>query len=345
MSKLVSCIALLALGMIVLSAFADDVVTADGRKLVGKITDENEGGLTILTYKDGPITVGLRDVKVRKPGKTLYDDYETKKSEFEDTADGHIKLGTWCKDKGLTWQARIEWKKVVELDPANDAARKALGDKKVEEWVTFEAQQEAKGLEFFEGRWLKPEDVKKIKRARHPAYGWVLTATYKDDTDVEFLTSWGERTKEASQFMWELTEGQMYVEEITITDNGGPADFTIVNKDSMKAKPGEYYAITLADTIEAPGKILPYTFFHELIHLKYGRNDHCENCRHCIMSSDPSASQLCDDADHKAPPKQSCWGEIREHHKKEMALVPLTRKAKIGKVPETKVIVKDRKPK
>lgn len=345
MKKPFACVAGLALTLTAGAAWADEIATADGRKLVGKITDENEDELTILTYKDGPITVALRDVKGRKAGKTLFDDYETKKAEFEDTADGHLKLGNWCKEKGLTWQARIEWRKVVELDAENEAARKALGDKKIKDaWVTYEAQQEAKGLELFEGRWLKPDDVKKIKRARHPAHGWILTATYKEDADEAFLKSWGDRAKEASQFMWELTEGQMYVEQITITDNGGPADFTIVNKDSTKAKPGAYYAITLADTIEAPGKILPYTFFHELIHLKYKRNDHCDNCRHCIMSSDPTASKLCDDGDHKAPPGPSCWGEIREHHKKEMALQPLTRKTKTGKVPETKVIVKDRKP-
>ncbi|MBI2920726.1 MAG: hypothetical protein HYY18_06530 [Planctomycetes bacterium] len=331
-----------------LSAVAspDEVITADGRKLVGTIAGETEEELTVLTYKDGPVDVRLSDVRSRKAGKSLYGDFEAKKGEFEDTADGHLKLGNWCRDKGLTWQARIEWRKAVELDPENEAARKALGDKKIKDaWTTFEDQQKAKGLEFFEGKWIPPDAIAKIRRARHPAQGWVLTAAYRGDADAAFLESWGERTKEASQFMWELTEGQMYVAQITITDNGGPADFTIVNKDLTKAKPGEYYAITLSDTIEAPGKILAYTFFHELIHFKYRRPEHCDNCHHCIMSSDPTASRLCDDGDHKGPPGKSCWGAIREFHKKDMALLPLTRKAKLGPVPETKVIVKDRQPK
>ena len=338
--------AVCALSLFSAPAWTDEVTTTDGRKLVGSIASETGDELTVLTYKDGPIRVPLSDVKARKAGKTLYDEFDGKKGEFEDTADGHLKLGNWCRDKGLTWQARIEWRKTVELDPENEAARKALGDKKVKDsWTTYEDQQKAKGLEFFEGKWLPPDAIGKIRRARHPAQAWVLTATYRGDTDAAFLESWGERTKEASKFMWELSEGQMYVAQITITDNGGPADFTIVNKDLTKAKPGEYYAITLADTIEAPGKILAYTFFHELIHLKYRRSDHCDNCHHCIMSSDPSASRLCDDGDHKAPPRTSCWGAIREFHKKDLALLPLTRKAKIGPVPETKVIIKDRQPK
>jgi hypothetical protein len=335
---------LVVLSLASVAARTDEVVTADGRKLVGKIEGESEDRLTLLTYKDGPVEVRLQDVRSRKAGKTLFDDYEAKKGEFEDTADGHLKLGNWCRDKGLTWQARIEWRKAVELDPENEAARKALGDKKGKDgaWTTFEDQQKAKGLELFEGKWLAPDAIAKIRQARNPAQGWVLTATYFEDADEAFLKSFGDRAKEASQFMWELTEGQMYVAQMTVTDNGGPADFTIVNKDGIKAKPGEYYAITKGNTIEAPGKILAYTFFHELIHLKYNRPDHCDNCRHCIMSSDPSASQLCDDADHKNPPGTSCWGAIRAFHKKDLALRPLTRKAKVGPVPATVVIVKDR---
>lgn len=338
-----------ALALLLLTAariIADEVVTADGRRLVGKITEETADELTVLTPKDGPIRVLLSDVRARKAGKTPWDDFEAKKGEFEDTADGRLKLGNWCRDKGLPWQARVEWRKAVELDPENEAARKALGDRKGKDgWVTFEDQQKARGLEFFEGKWLTADAIAKTLRARHPAVAWTLTATYRGDADEEFLRSWGERAKEASKFMWELTEGQMYVAQITITDNGGPADFTIVNKDLTKAKPGSYYAITLADTIEAPGKILAYTFFHELIHFKYHRPEHCDNCRHCIMSSDPMASRLCDDGDHKGPPGKSCWGHIRDFHKKDMALLPLTRKAKLGPVPETKVIVNDRKPK
>ncbi|MFH1227618.1 MAG: hypothetical protein V1701_06905 [Planctomycetota bacterium] len=343
MRYIVFLILLLILGS---SVRADEITTADKRKLVGSIVPDSENAdeVTILTYKDGPITVQVSDIVRRTAGKTLYDDYNLKKGEYEDTAEGHFKLGQWCKDKGLAWQARQEWRKTVELDAEHEAARKALGDKKVKDkWVTYESEQESKGLMFFEGKWLKPDEIDKIKRTRHPAYGWVLTAAYIGDADKAFLESWGERAKEASSFMWELTEGQMYVEQVTITDKGGPADFTIVNKDSMKAKPGAYYAITLEYTIEAPGQILAYTFFHELIHFKYKRHGHCENCKHCIMSSDPGASKLCDDADHKDPPETSCWGFMRQYHNKNIfALQPLARKWKPTKLPETKIIIKDR---
>ncbi len=326
--------------MLLSTVWADEVTLADGRKLVGKITQQDDATITVLTYKDGPITASAADVKALKKGPSLYDTYEKKKPEFEETADGHTKLGEWCKGQGLTWQARIEWKRAVEIDPDFEAARKALGDRKTKAgWETFEDQQKAKGLEFFEGYWLKKSDIAKIHDARHPSVGWVLTATYTGDADEAFLKSWGERAKDASTYMWELTEGQMYVKELTITDKGGGADFTIVNKDKMKIRDGAY-AETGGGTITAPGLILTYTFFHELIHLKYS-GEHCDNCKHCIMSSDPKATQVCDDADHKAPPKPSCWGQMRARHK-ELALKPLTRKWKPTPAPETKVIVKDR---
>jgi len=323
------------------ASWGDEIQVADGRKLVGRIIDTGDDEVEILTYKDGPITVRARDVRKTARGANLYDEYDAKTVDSPDTADGHFELGNWCKSKGLLWQARVEWRKATELAADHEGARKALGDRKVKDaWVTFEDQQKQAGLEFFEGKWLKPDAVARIKRARNPAQGWVLTATYKDDADKAFLESWGERAKEASKFMWELTEGQMYVEQITVTDKGGPADFTIINKDQMRIRPG-VYAEAGGDTITAPGQILAYTFFHELIHFKYARPDHCDNCRHCIMSSQPTANQICDDADHKAPPGTSCWGAMRKHHK-ELALLPLTRKWKATKPPETRVIVKDR---
>ncbi len=322
-----------------LAARADEIATADGRKLVGRITAEGDD-VTILTYKEGPIAVPKGDVKASKRDKSLYDDYDAKRREFEDTAEGHAKLGDWCKSKGLLWQAREEWKTAVKIDPDHGAARKALGDRKVKDvWETFEQQQEAKGLKPFEGRWLKPAEIEQIKFARRPYYGWVLTASIKDNADKEFLEQWAERAKAASKYMWELTEGQMYVKEITVSDGGGAADYTIVNKDAMKIREG-VYAETTGGTILAPGKILTYTFFHELLHLKYGQG-HCDACKHCIMSSDPYATQICDEADHKSA-CTACWSLMRKKHQKEVALRPLTRKWKATPVPETKVVIRDK---
>jgi hypothetical protein len=330
----------LLLLLVPLAARADEVATSDGRKLVGRITAEGDD-VVILTYKEGPISVPKGEVKSSKKEKCLYDDYDARKKEFEETAEGRAKLGDWCKSKGLLWQAREEWKAAVKLDPDHEAARKALGDRKKKEggWETFEEQQEAKGFKLFEGRWLKPADIEQIKFARRPYYGWTLTAAYKEDCDKAFLESWGERAKAASKYMWELTEGQMYVKEITVSDGGGGADFTIVNKDKMKIRDGAY-AETTGGTILAPGQILAYTFFHELLHLKYGQG-HCDACKHCIMSSDPYANQICDEADHKSA-CSPCWSLIRKRHQKEMALRPLTRKWKSTPVPETKVILRDK---
>jgi hypothetical protein len=328
---------LLLLLVLPLAASADEITTVDGRKLIGRITAEGDE-VTILTYKEGPIIVSKADVKSSKKEKNLYDELDAKRKEFEESADGRAKLGDWCKSKGLLWQAREEWKAAVGLAPDHEASRKALGDRKTADgWETFEKQQEAKGLKPFEGRWLKPVDIEQIKFARRPYYGWVLTAVTQDASDKAFLESWGERAKAASKYMWELTEGQLYVKEITVGDGGGAADFTIVNRDKMKIRDGAY-AETTGGTILAPGQILAYTFFHELLHLKYGQG-HCDSCKHCIMSSDPYANQICDDADHKNP-GTPCWSVIRKRHQKELALRPLSRAWKVTPVPETKVVIK-----
>ena len=298
----------------VLPALADTVTLKDGSVLKGRITRQDKEALQILTPDRGPYPVPAAQVKAVEKGSSVWDRYDKEAAKSPDTPEGHLDLGRWCLKQGLPWQAEEEMAKAGSA-----------------------------------------EELGKLREAR--AVGLVLTAAYPGDTDKAFLASFGERAKEASRFMWELTEGQMYVRQITVADKGGKGDFkgkpdfTIVNLDQIRAKPGEYYAITRNGTIEAPGKILAYTFFHELMHLKF-EMDHCLDCKECIMSSEPTADRLCDDADHRgkrdgaspsgAVVEGSCWGRIRKLVK-DRPLRPLLRDPKRppGPPPETRVLVLD----
>jgi len=151
--------------------------------------------------------------------------------------------------------------------------------------------------------------------------------TYRGDTDAAF-SSRGRADERGSKFIGNWSEGQMYVAQITITETAA-LRIHIVNKDLTKAKPGEYYAITLADTIEAPGKILAYTFFHELIHLKYRRRP-LRQLSSLHHEQRPERFPLCDDGDHKAPPRTSC-GARSGNSTEGPGAASLTRKAKIGR--------------
>ncbi|MBI3726567.1 hypothetical protein HY251_21795 [bacterium] len=328
---------------------ADEVQTKDGKTLTGKITEDGEKTTTILTYKDGPVTVAAEDLKSKKKKPSFYDAYDKKAAESEDTAEGHYALGKWCELKTLTWQARAEWEKAVSLDPSHEKAHKALGHEKVDgTWKTHEEVMKAKGLVLLDGKWIDAKKADEIKRSRKGCVAHVFTAACVGfEGSHAFLESWGKRAVEASKYMWRLTEGQMYVKQMTIfpkKEAGQKYDFEIVNQDSMKIRQGVYAQAYPGDHIDAPGQILAYTFFHEMIHYKFKRSDHCDNCHHCIMSSDPNADAICDDKDHKAPPVQSCWGEIRAfYEKQEIFLKPLERKTpeKLPPdLPETIVIVK-----
>lgn len=172
--------------------------------------------------------------------------------------------------------------------------------------------------------------------------GWALTATFEGDVDAKRPESFGERAREASKCMRELTEGQMYVREISVTDTGGAADDTILAdaRDAIKIGGGRYKETAGGGPSARPGKSWR-TFFYELIHLEYG-SDRGTNCKHCIMSSDPCASQICDDAD-KAPPATSCWALMRRFDKGvSLKLLRQGSKAEIAPVPETKVNLRDR---
>jgi hypothetical protein len=286
-------------------------------------------GLLDLVYVKLAPGEALTDAVVEKVKRTLG------KAEVEGTAialDSAKGADTWRTTLCVLEKIRrfpvfsLEVKKTGDKDAAITVKAVGFGARGKKEW--------GETADEFVATWREQHAE---EMARMSPIALVLTATYDGSATREFLESWGERAKMASEYIWELTEGQMYVKQLTLGDNGGAADFTIVNTDSKMISEG-VYAMTTGGTIKAPGKILGYTFFHELLHLRYDR-PHCSECSQCIMSSDPTATRLCDDADHKQPPETSCWGAIRKQESGHN-LRRLTRDGgELPKVPETKIVI------
>jgi hypothetical protein len=80
-----------------------------------------------------------------------------------DDTTGHYTLGLWCAKEGLADEARLEFERVIALDPDHEGARRELGYvKHRDRWLARDEAMRAKGLVLHEGRWLLPEEVKAL---------------------------------------------------------------------------------------------------------------------------------------------------------------------------------------
>jgi len=140
-------------------AAADEVELVNGSVITDcKVTDVGD------SYKvvKGNITqtIAKSDVKRVEYRETREDIYKRKAAALKDgDLKGHVELGRWCKENGLTACAAEEWKKVIALSPDHEEARAGLGHVKHEgKWLTEEEAAKAKGLVKHKGRWVTPEE-------------------------------------------------------------------------------------------------------------------------------------------------------------------------------------------
>jgi hypothetical protein len=149
--------AVLILGLARLCA-ADVIVFRDGRRLEGKIVGETEESLTVQV-KYGEVVVPKRNVASIEKGPTSLEEYEKKSAAVEDDAKAHFELGQWCEQKGLEEEAKKEYLKALQGDPAYAPAGRALGYENVEgKWLSPDEAKKARGLVEFEGKWMPEKD-------------------------------------------------------------------------------------------------------------------------------------------------------------------------------------------
>lgn len=85
---------------------------------------------------------------------------ERAKSVAADDVQGHYLLALWCDENGLDDEAKLEFEKVLALDPDHAGARQSLGYvKSGDQWLSGEEAMRAKGLVRHEGEWLLPEEL------------------------------------------------------------------------------------------------------------------------------------------------------------------------------------------
>lgn len=117
-----------ALGAGAASALADIIHLKDGRKIEGKILEENRTEVVIETRFGGKRRVEqdrILRIERKRTAKELYE--SRKKSADEKSADSMYELGKWCKENGLVVESLEAFRKALAVDTNHAEARAALG--------------------------------------------------------------------------------------------------------------------------------------------------------------------------------------------------------------------------
>jgi tetratricopeptide (TPR) repeat protein len=126
-------------------AQADVLHLKDGRKLEGEVREEGDN-VKIKTV-GGEFSFPREQVDKVVRSKSKEQLYEEKRAKLkDDDALGHYALAVWCKLEKMQQQMDEHLRKVIEIDPDHELARKALGYRLVNgKWLTeAEAKQTAK---------------------------------------------------------------------------------------------------------------------------------------------------------------------------------------------------------
>jgi len=145
--------------------FADTVITTDGRRFEGTVTQRD--GKVVVTLKKGvEIILEKADIEKIEVGTSLHDEYEKKKKELvPGDADVRYALAQWCKEKGLASEQKEMLEAVIRLSPDHAQARRDLGYvKDGDQWITEDALRKKLGFEKVNGKWVPAGEAKRAKR-------------------------------------------------------------------------------------------------------------------------------------------------------------------------------------
>ncbi len=122
-----------------LPACADEVVLRNGATFQGVVRED--GDRVVLVVDFGTVSFKRSEIKSIVRSASPITELEDKVKAAKDAA-GYYEAGLWARDRGLATRAGEIFEKALALDPDHAGARKAAG------------------YEFFEGRWLRGDDLR-----------------------------------------------------------------------------------------------------------------------------------------------------------------------------------------
>ena len=149
------------------TARADVVTTKDGLVVEGSLARDKDGSVTVTTAH-GDVRLPSADVVSITAGdgpRAAAD--RARRALAKTDATGHFRLALALDAQGLGELAREEYVAVLEVEPDQPAARRALGYERVgDRWMTVAEVRRKNGLVLYQGRWLLAAEVDVLARGK-----------------------------------------------------------------------------------------------------------------------------------------------------------------------------------
>ncbi len=159
-SRVPALVAIVCVGLAA-RAHADVFKLKDGGEVVGTLVERTDDGAYVVKTSDGvQLTLNREQLQKLAPQDKTAVEYERRSRSAPDTAEAHRELAAWCREQGLTAEADHHLQRIVDLDPADENARRSLDFVRVgDRWLSHEDAMRQRGLTMFEGRWRTAQDI------------------------------------------------------------------------------------------------------------------------------------------------------------------------------------------
>ncbi|TWU12239.1 hypothetical protein CA54_10620 [Symmachiella macrocystis] len=152
-------------------ARADVITLKNGGEIRGLIqknartANSKSPDVIVKTLGGSLVTVAKSEIESIQRRRLILEEYETQRRKTPDTVDGHWELARWCRNQRLTRQRRTHLKRIVELNPQDEHARRSLGHQKYDgEWMSREEYMKSQGQVLYRGRYVFPQELEQIKQ-------------------------------------------------------------------------------------------------------------------------------------------------------------------------------------
>lgn len=144
-------------------AMADVFVLTTGGRIEGQWVNHDEQPpkeYLVLTSSGLKASLQLTQVREVIRQSPLELEYDRRAAAAPDTADGQWQLAEWCRQQSLVDQRKVHLRRIVELDPDHQQARRILGFQFLDgQWITKEDFRRGEGYELYKGKWRTPQEI------------------------------------------------------------------------------------------------------------------------------------------------------------------------------------------
>lgn len=169
-ARLCLAVAILFGGAGVATCLAEEFVLSGGGRVVGELLNPNQVPRTDFLVKtpEGVVfKIERAQVAQRLTPRAEEAEYEAIWPRYADTVEAQWELAEWCRERTLNAQRERHLKRILELDPDHEQARRGLGFVTRDgQWTTRDDEFRKQGYVYFEGQWRTAQEVQLIEEDR-----------------------------------------------------------------------------------------------------------------------------------------------------------------------------------